>query len=108
MKTKVSVRTLLICCILVFISTYTLLKLTNHETPNKIEPHAIDINSAVIKSRIKKYKLIQPLLYTDVYEESPSLKELRTKVNYYVDQVKKNQQAEDISVYFRKLNDGKW
>ena len=108
MKTKVSVRTLLICCILVFISTYAYFTFSSNK---KIEPTSIqitDINKTVTKTRIKNFDLIQPLLFTDVSEESPSLKGIRSKIDQYVNRIKSNQQADDVSVYFRKMNDGRW
>jgi len=110
MKTKVSLSTLIISCILVFISTFAISKLKTKDKQDikSAEHEFVDCNNAVIKTRLKNYELIQPLLYTDVYSESTSLIEMRTKIDQYIATIKKNQQAEDISVYFRKMNSGDW
>ncbi len=110
MKTKVSVSTLVISCIFVFISTYAISMLKTHENhdSNISVPPPVDCNNAVIKTRLKNYELIQPLLYTDVNSESSSFVEMKSKIEQYVVSIKRNQLADDVSVYFRKMNNGDW
>jgi beta-lactamase class A len=110
MKSKVSLSTLMICCVLVFISTFAISKLYTKE-PSHNEQSVLpetDCNNAVVKTRLKSYDFIQPLLYTDVNNESSSLHEIRSNIDAYISMVKNNQQADDVSVYFRKMNNGDW
>jgi beta-lactamase class A len=111
MKSKVSITTLVISCILVFVSTYAISKLKNNGIQENLTtsiPIQVDCNNEVVKTRLKNFELIQPLLYTDVYSESSSLLGLRSKIDQYVNTVKNSQSADEISVYFRKMNNGDW
>lgn len=58
--------------------------------------------------RLKDYELIHPLLLTDVTEQSEALRSIQTDISHYIDGVKSSQKADDISVYFRRLDNGAW
>ena len=108
MKTKVSITTLFISCFLVFIVTYSFYKLKSKVLPQKVFIEAPPCENTMSEIRLKQYSLIQPILLIDVYNESSSLNPLRTKINQYINQIKSNQKADEVSVYFRKLNEGLW
>lgn len=55
------------------------------------------------------YSLINPLLYVDTTESNDNEEvELRKKLDHYVDAVKTNNEAKEVSVYYRVLNTGIW
>jgi beta-lactamase class A len=111
MKSKVSLLTTVICCLLVFVATFAIPMLSKQKT----QVPAID--SSIVKNdcatnmdqiRLKRYEFIQPLLMANLMTESTKLQGLRTKIEGYINEVKSNQKAEDITVYFRKMNNGEW
>ncbi len=108
MKKKFSIVFLLLSCFLVFIITYVTLKskYTESASSQNTEHHNNDYN--MFQTRLKEYKFIQPLILADLNNESASLISLRTSIEKFITQKKENQEVEDISVYFRRLNDGSW
>jgi hypothetical protein len=58
--------------------------------------------------RLKDYQLTHPLILTDVSQESAALGPIKEKISAYINQAKTSQQADDISVYFRRMNNGAW
>ena len=64
--------------------------------------------AAMDQVRLKDFELTRPLILTDVNNESDALKSIHGKIIEYVNQAKANQKASDISVYFRKLDNGSW
>ena len=58
--------------------------------------------------RLKDFELVHPLLLTDVTEQSEALRSIQTDISSYIDGVKSSQKADDISVYFRRLDNGAW
>ena len=108
MKTKVTITTLFICCLLVFIATYSITKLKLKDAMAIQVSVTQPCDNTMSEIRLKKYTLIQPILLIDVYNESPSLNPLRTKIDQYINQIKSNQKVDEVSVYFRKLNEGLW
>ena len=56
--------------------------------------------------RLEDYEFVHPLLLTDVPEESESLNEIKSKVLSYINQAQSSAQADEVSVYFRRLNNG--
>jgi beta-lactamase class A len=108
MKKKVSLFTLFLCCIVASAITFTVQKLFN-KPPDSIQPVVVsECSSSMDQIRIKRYKFIQPLLLTDVNSESYTLQPIRNKIDHYVTGVKNAKKAEDVSVYFRRLNNGAW
>lgn len=77
---------------------------------SKIESQQISNNcpSSMQQIRLKDYEFTHPLLLTDLATESDALRGIQTRITEYVNQAKSNQKADDISVYFRKLNNGSW
>ncbi|MFZ7146176.1 MAG: serine hydrolase, partial [Bacteroidota bacterium] len=58
--------------------------------------------------RLKDYELTHPLILTDISEESEALRDIHTKIEAYVNAARTEQKADEISVYFRKLDNGSW
>ncbi len=56
--------------------------------------------------RLKGYDFTHPLLLTDVPEQSNTLNSIQTDINNYINEAKSTQKADDISVYFRRLDNG--
>ena len=99
MKTRVSMATLIICCLVVFLISWAVPKFLMKE--NTVKEETVISNNCdniMYQTRIKKYDLVEPLVLSDVYNESSSLSSLRAKVNEYVSQLISNKDADDISV----------
>lgn len=58
--------------------------------------------------RVTGPALVHPLVMADLPEESRLLAPLKQRVQQCIDEAKAAQKATDISVYFRRLNDGAW
>lgn len=58
--------------------------------------------------RLKDFEFTHPLLLTDVNNESGSLKGIEDEITAYVNQAKATKKADEVSVYFRKLDNGAW
>ena len=58
--------------------------------------------------RLKDYELTHPLILTDISEESEALRGIHSKIESYVNTARSEQRADEISVYFRKLDNGSW
>lgn len=71
-------------------------------------PTAISCPASMEQIRLKSYQLTHPLILTDVNEESGALTDIQAKIQAYINQAKTNQKAEEVSVYFRKLDGGSW
>jgi hypothetical protein len=108
MKKKVSIPTLAICCILVFIATFAISKIGSSTTKTVPINKIVDCTNTMDQLRLKNYELVQPLILTDINKESASLNPMRSKIEEYLTQAKNNQQIENASVYFRRMNDGSW
>lgn len=56
------------------------------------------------------YKFINPLLFVKVPEDQafPEYAELKQTIADYVDRVKRDRKADEVSVYFRNLNSSQW
>lgn len=63
---------------------------------------------AMEQIRLKDYELTHPLILTDITSESEALRGIQGKIAEYINQAKSSQKADDISVYFRKLDNGAW
>ena len=108
MKKKVSLNALFISSILTGIITFVMLKtFWKAELPNQI-PISQNCDNTMSQTRLKEYTLIEPLLLTDIFTESASLISLKTKIEQYISLKKSKQEVDDVSVYFRKLNNGSW
>lgn len=82
-------------------------------TPSK--PATPDVNQLAVSCpgtmdqiRIKDYEFTHPLILTDVPNQSDALRGIQSQITEYINQAKSNQKADDISVYFRKLDNGAW
>jgi beta-lactamase class A len=58
--------------------------------------------------RLNNYKYVKPLLLSDISSESSTFINLRSNIEQYIQGAKAKNQIQDISVYFRRLNDGSW
>lgn len=110
MKSKVSLLTTIICCLLVFLATYAIPKLSKNKTlPEQDTTKVVnDCPSNMDQIRIKRYEYIQPLLMANLMTESNNMQSLRARIEGYIGQLKSDQKAEDVTVYFRKMNNGEW
>ena len=82
--------------------------LTNNNSTVQSPQIANTCPSSMQQIRLKDYEFTHPLLLTDLPTESDALRGIQTKITEYVNQAKSNQKADDISVYFRKLDNGAW
>ena len=108
MKKKVSLSTLFIASILTSIVTIVIIKIFWCPEPAIQIPVTQNCDNTMSQTRLKEYTLIQPLILTDIYNESASLISLKSKIDQYINEKKSKQEVDDVSVYFRKLNDGSW
>ncbi|MFM7217951.1 MAG: serine hydrolase [Bacteroidota bacterium] len=58
--------------------------------------------------RTNRLKLVRPLVLADVKSESPALSGIKNDVASFINQMKSEGKARDVSVYFRRLNTGDW
>src|SRR4051812_44887402 len=68
----------------------------------------IQNNRTIEQVRLNDYKLIRPLLMTEILSESQSLMGLKRDLDSEINQLKLNGTINDASVYVRRLNDGEW
>lgn len=108
MKKKISINVLLLSCLMVFTITYFILKSKYKISPPIQISETQTYNYNMLQTRLKEYKFIQPLILADSYNESSSLVSLRASIESFINKKKENQEADEISVYFRRLNDGAW
>jgi len=54
------------------------------------------------------YQYVRPLVLADLNDESPSLNSIKQELQQYVNDAKLSQQTADVSIYFRRMNDGAW
>lgn len=108
MKKKFSLLALLLACLLASASTY-LLSTTLKKKPVVVENlTTTSCSSNMEQIRLSSYKYSKPLLLANVNYESSTLSIMRSKVEQYIVQAKSTGMADDVSVYFRKMNDGSW
>lgn len=74
-----------------------------------VAPQAYDNEVKEMRSG-GSYKFINPLLECDNYVQSnlQSINSLESKLNLYIQQVKAENKAVHVSIYFRDLNNGPW
>ncbi|MCX6290409.1 MAG: serine hydrolase [Bacteroidetes bacterium] len=58
--------------------------------------------------RLKDYKLTQPLLFVDIPNENSELISIKNEINEMILRDKSSNLVRDVSVYYRRLNDGAW
>ncbi len=58
--------------------------------------------------RLKDYKFTHPLMFADLPAENPELADLKEKISEIISHDKALNMLTDISVYFRRLDDGSW
>lgn len=58
--------------------------------------------------RIPGSTLVHPLVMADLAEESRLLMPVRQRLQQCIDEAKSAQKATEVSVYFRRMNDGAW
>ena len=68
----------------------------------------IRIPPNVEEVRINDYRLIKPLLMTQMLNESGKLNELKRALDFEIYQLKSSGIINDASVYIKQLNDGEW
>lgn len=111
MNGKVSLLTTVLCCLLVFIGTYAIPRLYSKEDKSSYSNLSKPIADCAVNMdqiRLKRYEYVQPLLLSNLMTESNSLHALRGILERYTGQLKSNQKVDEITVYFRKMNNGEW
>ncbi len=109
MKKKVSLITLVVSCLTVFICAYTIPQMGKSNTVTEVQKTPrIDCPNTMDQIRLKNFEYIQPLVLANVTEETNSMQDLKRKIEDYINTKKSSQQLEDITVYFRRMNDGSW
>ncbi len=58
--------------------------------------------------RSKDYKLTHRILLADIRNENPKLASIKERISQTISENKISSTANDVSVYFRNLNDGSW
>jgi beta-lactamase class A len=58
--------------------------------------------------RSKDYKLTHRILLSDMRNENPKLASIKERISQTISENKISSTANDVSVYFRNLNDGSW
>lgn len=104
---KVSILTMLISIVVALSSAFTVAKFLPAKPAIHV-PSGPKCPETMEQIRLKNYELVHPLILSDISSESGVLLPMRNKVDNYIAQVKSTQQAENVSVYIRKLNDGSW
>ncbi len=110
MKVKVSLLTTVIACVLVFLATYAIPKFALHKSKpeTKDTVSAVDCLTNMEQIRVKRYEFVQPLLMANLMAESNKMHELRGELESYITELKSTQRVEEVTVYFRKMNNGEW
>ena len=108
MKKKVSISTLFIICFFVSILTYAIPELLRPKKQQASVKVVNNCKSEMEQIRLNKYKYVKTLVLSDIDNESSTFSSLRSSIEQYIQLAKSNDQVNDISVYFRKLNDGSW
>lgn len=108
-KKGVSVTTLVISCVIMSAGTYFVVKTGSKSNPVETAPPSpVECNERMSQVRLKNYEFIQPLILADINTESYALHDIRSKLEEYIKNVKAEGKAREVSVYFRRLNDGSW
>lgn len=81
---------------------------SNNSLANTAPQAVINCPASMEQIRLKDYELTHPLILTDISEESESLRSIHDKIAAYVNVARTQQKADEISVYFRKLDNGAW
>ena len=108
LKSKIPAYTLIIAVILTAGISYFIFG--NGKSKNTGGPSSslVSCPGAMEQIRLKDYELTHPLLLTDVSQESAALSQVKDRISQYINQSKSSQKADDISVYFRRMNNGAW
>jgi len=72
------------------------------------KPAIYDCPQNLDELRLKDYKLTHPLMFADIPNEDGELSGLKEKINAVISQNKSLGVLNDISVYFMKMDEGKW
>lgn len=90
------------------ITYFIIHELTGHPEENaSVRKMPVSANN-MSQLRLKESKLTNPLILADVVGENPSFLPIKSDIEQFINQLKGNQKVVDVSVYFRKLNDGSW
>ena len=108
MKKKVSLISLIFSCLLVSATTYLVTISSEHKTQETHINAIPSCSASMDQMRLNYYKFTKPLILANVNEESASFINIRSKIEQYISLAKSNGALEDISVYFRRMNDGSW
>lgn len=108
---KVPVYLLVILSVVAFATGYFISNKTNPASNPVQETSAVNhivSASKMDQIRLGNYNLVRPLLLTDLPNENSSLYSIKTKIEQYIQQAKSSDKATDVSVYFRKLDEGSY
>lgn len=107
LKKRVSFLTLVIAVLIAGAAAYASSVLIGKKQKVNI-PSGPNCTETMEQIRIKSYEFVHPLLLTDINEESGSLSPIRGKLDNFISTLKNARQVDEVSVYFRKLDDGSW
>jgi beta-lactamase class A len=108
MRKKVSIGTLLLISLLVSLITYSVPKYFAKQMQKEATPATPLCKTEMDQIRLNNYKYAKPLVLANINDENPSLLSLRSSIEQYITKTKAEGMVDDLSVYFRRLNDGSW
>ena len=108
LKSKVPAYFLIISIVLTAGISYFAFRSTSQPSTGGPASALVSCPGAMEQIRLKDYELTHPLILTDVSQESAALGQIKEKISSYINQAKSSQQADEISVYFRRMNNGAW
>jgi len=106
MKRKVSLVALFVSCLLASATTFFVTTSMKKSDPAPSPVAVVECPMKMDQIRLNSYKYTKPLILANVNNESRTLNNLRFKIEQYIGEAKTSNKVEDISVYFRKMNDG--
>ncbi len=102
---------LYVTIILVFVSSFVVYGLFPHPESRKINTVVAQANDCVAEIDILRsndFKLTHRTLLADIRNENPKLSSIKERITQTITENKFSNTANDVSVYFRNLNDGSW
>ncbi len=102
---------LYITIILVFVSSFVVYALFPHPENRKIRAVVAQENNCIPEIDILRsndFKLTHRTLLVDIRNENPKLSSIKERISQTISENKFSNTANDVSVYFRNLNDGSW
>jgi len=82
-----------------------------NSSPVKVQPQEVTLNESECSARMNQlrlggYRFVNPLVLSDLEDDSRQLLALKSHVESYIQQAVSSQKAVNVSVYFRELSNG--